>query len=87
MFTVLSFNIMNGQDPGPDSLYRFRGYTVYNTDSALISNVHVLNLSKGTGTVSSSDGSFELYVREGAPTVTHNVTVQPSTWGNFGRTC
>lgn len=61
---MLSCNILNGQEPGLDSLYRLTGYTVYAADSAAIPNVHVLNLSKGTGTVSSSDGSFELYVRD-----------------------
>jgi len=52
------------QDVSPDSLFSFSGYAVYATDSAAIPFVHVLNLSKGTGTVSGEDGSFELYVRD-----------------------
>ena len=55
---------LNGQGASPDSLIYFSGYTAYSVDSASIPNVHVLNLSKGTGTVSSTDGSFELYVRD-----------------------
>jgi hypothetical protein len=60
----LSFNILNGQGSGLDSLYLLSGYTVTAVDSTPIPNVHVLNLSKGTGTVSSSDGSFGLSVRD-----------------------
>jgi len=48
----------------PDSLFSFSGYTVYAADSAAIPFVHVLNLSKGTGTVSGEDGGFELSVRD-----------------------
>lgn len=47
-----------------DSLYRFAGYTVYEVDSIPVPNVHIVNLTKGTGTVSGADGSFELYVRD-----------------------
>jgi len=60
---ILFFNVLNGQKISQDSLYRLTGYAISATDSTTIPNVHVLNLSKGTGTVSSSDGSFELYVR------------------------
>ena len=55
---------MQGQEVQPDSLHRFTGYTVYEADSTPVPNVHVLNLSKGTGTVSALNGRFELYVRE-----------------------
>lgn len=55
---------MEAQESKPDSLYHLTGYTLYAVDSTQISNVHVLNLSKGTGTVSSADGSFELFVRD-----------------------
>ena len=48
----------------PDSLFRFSGHIISQGDKKVISNVHILNLSKGTGTVSSFDGSFELYVRD-----------------------
>jgi hypothetical protein len=62
--TVLSFNTLNGQEAVLDSLYRLTGFTVHAADSNPAPNVHVLNLSKGTGTVSSADGSFELFVRD-----------------------
>jgi hypothetical protein len=48
----------------PDSLWYLSGYTAYAADSAAIPYVHVINLSKGTGTVSGMDGRFELYVRD-----------------------
>ncbi len=55
---------MYGQEASPDSLSLFSGYALYSVDSVAIPNVHVLNLSKGTGTVSGQDGSFELLVRD-----------------------
>ena len=54
---------LSGQEAMPDSLYFFSGFTIYSVDSSAIPDVHVLNLSKGTGTVSSIDGSFMLNVR------------------------
>ena len=53
-----------GQAIMPDSLFRFSGTIFSLDDKKVIPNVHILNLSKGTGTVSSYDGSFELYVRD-----------------------
>ena len=65
IFFTLPFALfLKGQEAPPDSLYFFSGYTLYSVDSASVPNVHVLNLSKGTGTVSSTDGSFELRVRD-----------------------
>lgn len=55
---------LSGQEVGPDSLYYFSGYTVNAIDSSAIPNSHIINLSKGTGTVSSVDGSFALRVRD-----------------------
>ena len=55
---------LSAQDDLPDSLYYFSGYTLYSVDSVVIPFVHVLNLNKGTGTVSNIDGSFELMVRD-----------------------
>ncbi len=52
------------QEASPESLIFFSGYTAYAADSTIIPYVHVLNLSKGTGTVSGMDGSFELSVRD-----------------------
>lgn len=48
----------------PDSLYSFSGYVLHATDSIPIRNAHILNLDKGTGTISGEDGSFFLMVRE-----------------------
>ena len=53
-----------GQTLMSDSLFRFSGHILSRDDKKAIPNVHVLNLNKGTGTVSSIDGSFELNVRD-----------------------
>jgi len=49
---------MQAQDQLSDTLIQLKGYTVFAPDSSSISDVHVLNLSRGTGTVTSYDGSF-----------------------------
>jgi hypothetical protein len=64
LFTLLLSTGLSGQRASPDSLSLFSGYALYAVDSAAIPNVHVLNLSKGTGTISGLDGSFELLVRD-----------------------
>ena len=52
-----------GQELNPDSLIRYTGHIFNATDSSFVPNAHILNLTKGTGTVSSADGSFELAMR------------------------
>ena len=52
-----------GQKVANDSLYRFSGYVLHAHDSVALPNVHVLNLSKGTGTITSEKGTFVLSVR------------------------
>lgn len=52
-----------GQNVVNDSLYRFLGVVLHARDSMALPNVHVLNLSKGTGTITSENGSFILSVR------------------------
>ncbi len=61
---ILSGYSLQAQDIEPDSLYFITGHVLYSLDSSAIQNVHVLNLSKGTGTISTSSGSFVLNVRE-----------------------
>ena len=51
------------QDVQNDSLFRFSGFVLFPDDSTGVPNAHILNLSKGTGTISARDGSFELSVR------------------------
>jgi len=63
LFSLASLTLQ-AQEASPDSLLFFSGYTAYAADSAIIPYVHVLNLNKGTGTVSGKDGSFELSVRD-----------------------
>lgn len=46
-----------------DSLYRFSGTVLHAHDSMALPNVHVLNLTKGTGTITSEKGTFVLSVR------------------------
>ena len=46
------------------SFRRFSGFVKSYADSTFIPNVHILNMSRGTGTVSALDGSFELMVRD-----------------------
>ena len=62
-FLLVSF-LLSGQNARPDSLFLFSGYTLYAVDSVAVPYVHVLNINRGTGTVSAIDGSFELYVRD-----------------------
>lgn len=57
------YGLLSGENI-PDSLYSFRGYVLHSTDSIPIRNAHILNLDKGTGTISGEDGSFFLMVRE-----------------------
>ena len=57
------FGIIHGQDILPDSLVRYTGYVLHAQEGSAVANVHILNLTRGTGTVSSIDGSFELHVR------------------------
>ena len=52
------------QEIRPDSSFHFSGYVISASDSSKTPNVHILNLSKGTGTISSVDGSFFLNVRD-----------------------
>ncbi|HSG67844.1 MAG TPA: carboxypeptidase-like regulatory domain-containing protein [Bacteroidales bacterium] len=62
LITVMAGTV-SAQSVSSDSLFRFSGYVMGPADNAGIPNAHVLNLSKGTGTVTSLDGSFELHVR------------------------
>jgi hypothetical protein len=48
------------QERPADSLIQLIGFTLFSVDSTSIPDVHVLNLSRGTGTVSSVDGSFTI---------------------------
>ena len=57
-------SLLSAQELGPEKSFRFSGFVKNSIDSICISNVHILNLTKGTGTVSSLDGSFELRVRD-----------------------
>ncbi len=52
-----------GQNVVKDSLYRFSGVVLHAQDNIALANVHVLNLSKGTGTITAENGSFVLSVR------------------------
>ncbi|MCK5764604.1 MAG: carboxypeptidase-like regulatory domain-containing protein, partial [Bacteroidales bacterium] len=63
-FMLLGVGKLSAQEAVPDSLYFFSGYTVNAIDSSAIPNSHIINLSKGTGTVSSVDGNFTLKVRD-----------------------
>jgi hypothetical protein len=54
---------ISAQNVQADSLFRFSGLILVPSDSTGIPNAHILNLTKGTGTVSGRDGSFELSVR------------------------
>lgn len=56
--------LVSAQELEAVRLYRFSGFVKNSVDSTYIPNVHVLNISKGTGTVSALDGSFELMVRD-----------------------
>lgn len=51
---------LHAQEQLSDTLIILNGFTVFSDDSTSISDVHVLNLSRGTGTVSSFDGSFKI---------------------------
>ena len=55
--------VLRGQVIIPDSLVRYSGYILHTSDSTVVVNAHILNITKGTGTASSIDGSFELHVR------------------------
>lgn len=61
---LLAAGKLAAQSDRADSLYRFSGHVLSRSDKKAIPNAHVLNLSKGTGTISAIDGSFELYVRD-----------------------
>lgn len=52
------------QQTAGDSLFIFSGHVYHAGDSNRLSNVHIINLSKHTGTVSTTDGSFLLHVRD-----------------------
>jgi hypothetical protein len=52
-----------GQNVANDSMYRFSGTVLHAHDSMVLANVHVLNLSKGTGTITSEKGTFVLSVK------------------------
>ena len=60
---VLVCGLVHGQEMSPDSLVRYSGYVLRADDGNAVPNAHILNLTKGTGTVSALDGSFELHVR------------------------
>jgi hypothetical protein len=57
------FGFAYGQGSGQDTLVQYTGYVLHASDSSAIPNAHILNLTKGTGTVSSVYGTFELQVR------------------------
>ena len=52
------------QQAAGDSLLVFSGRVYHAGDSSILSNVHIINLSKHTGTVSAPDDSFLLHVRD-----------------------
>ncbi len=60
---VITTTFLSAQDMHPDSLFRFSGFVLFPTDSTGLRDVHIINLTKGTGTISSRDGSFKLAVR------------------------
>jgi hypothetical protein len=63
IFLTMVSGFVFGQEFSPDSLVRYTGHIFNTTDSSAVPNAHILNLTKGTGTISASDGSFELHVR------------------------
>lgn len=56
--------LVSAQEVDDVRFYRFSGFVKSSADSTHVPNVHILNISKGTGTVSGLDGSFELMVRD-----------------------
>ncbi|MDT8392773.1 MAG: hypothetical protein RQ761_02940 [Bacteroidales bacterium] len=60
---LISATCLWSQEYDADSLFRLKGLTVFSEDSMGIRDVHVLNLNRGTGTVSSYDGSFSIHAR------------------------
>ena len=60
---LASIGLSFGQNVTNDSVYRFSGTVFHAHDSIALANVHVLNLSKGTGTITSEKGGFILSVR------------------------
>lgn len=63
LFLLISVYLLS-QDIERDSLVFLDGMVMLPNDSTGIPDVHVLNLSKGTGTVTSLDGTFSLTVRD-----------------------
>jgi len=60
---VVVATFLSAQDVRPDSIFRFSGFVLHPNDSTGLPNAHIINITKGTGTVSGRDGSFELIVR------------------------
>lgn len=58
-----AYYLAEGQESKSDTSFLLSGIVAHELDSILIPNVHVINLSKGTGTVTSIEGSFALRVR------------------------
>jgi hypothetical protein len=54
----MALSSLPAQEKPSDSLFILDGSVLFSADSVSIPDVHVLNLSRGTGTVSSYDGSF-----------------------------
>ena len=63
LFGLLPMYFVSAQEVRTDSILGISGFVAFSVDSTRISDVHVLNLCKGTGTVTSLDGSFSLMVR------------------------
>jgi len=62
LMTALDADRLQAMHNNPDSTFVLSGKVLRQADSLSIPNAHVLNLSRGTGTVSASDGSFMLTV-------------------------
>lgn len=64
LLLLLSYGLTKSQEAYPDSTMAFSGTVLSASDSALITNVHVINLSRGTGTATNRDGRFLLTVSD-----------------------
>lgn len=64
LLLLLSYGLTKGQEIYSDSSMSFNGTVLSASDSLTIPNVHVLNLSRGTGAASNSEGNFMITVEE-----------------------
>ena len=63
LLLLLTNSLLSGQEVNADSTEIFNGTVLSNADSCKIPNAHVLNLSRGTGTATTSGGKFKITVR------------------------